>query len=313
MGQTVEISCYMLQIYQNRALEDGIVLGDNPSLFVGALCVGTPTASKKWREPCSFIQCCCLSERGLDDPTSTLFEAYWGPTSPLLCLTVLCVLQTSPISTNSIYEHWVGSQPLADQPTQGWYNQQWVHPTPKVIACCVLQIWNAKRCLCLVQHSFSTELQRLHKENESVCRGMCSTQENTNLSFLCRWGPVRCWCPWRSLGWRFPWWPLSLWAYSSERPGLLASWHVWSPCSGPRPGSVRRTNNRLDLTLGKQLNAEPGWNEIWKLEEHSQSQWSRLNIISKGQFIRLAVQKKVSTFDCVFASFRGVFLLSQNN
>lgn len=142
---------------------------------------------------------------------------------------------------------------------------------------------------------------------------MCSRQYNTNLSCLCRWGPARCWCPWRSPGWWFPWWPLSLWAYSLERPGLLASWHVWSPCSGPRPGSVRRTNNRLDLTPGKQQNTEPGWNEIWKLGEHSQSQWSRLNIISRGQLIRLPVQQKVSTCNCIFfACFRKKMFFPYN-
>lgn len=139
---------------------------------------------------------------------------------------------------------------------------------------------------------------------KSVCWGMCSRQENTNLSCQCRWGPARCWYPLQSPGWWFPWWPLSLWAYSSEHPGLLASWHVWFPCSGPRPGSVRRTNNRLDLTLEKKLNTGPGWNEIWKLKEHSQSQWSRLNIISRGQLIRLTVQQKMLIFASVYGSFR---------
>lgn len=37
--------------------------------------------------------------------------------SSLVCLTVLCVLNKSPVFKNSIYEHWVSSPPLADQPT----------------------------------------------------------------------------------------------------------------------------------------------------------------------------------------------------
>lgn len=84
----------------------------------------------------------------------------------------------------------------------------------------------------------------IKNSNKGLALGICR-QGNTNLSSQCCWGPVRCWCPWPSPGWQFPWWPLSLWAYSSGRPGLLVSWHVWCPCSGPGPGSVRRTNNRL--------------------------------------------------------------------
>lgn len=86
------------------------------------------------------------------------------------------------------------------------------------------------------------------RKQQNMCRGMCGGQENTDLSCRCRWRPVRRWCPWRSPGWRFPWWLLSLWAYSSGFPGILASWHVWCPCSGPRPGSVEGTNSRQELT-----------------------------------------------------------------
>lgn len=129
--------------------------------------------------------------------------------------------------------------------------------------------------------------QQLHKESVPVA--MCGQRENTNLSCRCRQGPARCWCPWRSPGWRFPWWPLSLWAYSSVCPGLLASWHVWSPCSGPRPGSVRRTNSRLSTSPGKQHHTEPGGNAIWKLERRSR--WSTMSTISICQLQRLAVQK----------------------
>lgn len=54
-----------------------------------------------------------------------------------LCLTGVCVLQSAPNSTNSISEQWLGSQPLAKQPTQGWYNQQSESSNSSVIACCV--------------------------------------------------------------------------------------------------------------------------------------------------------------------------------
>lgn len=54
-----------------------------------------------------------------------------------LCLTGFCVLQSAPNSTNSMSEQWLGSQPLAKRPTQGWYNQQSESSNSSVIACCV--------------------------------------------------------------------------------------------------------------------------------------------------------------------------------
>ena len=97
---------------------------------------------------------------------------------------------------------------------------------------------------------------------ERVLRSLHASGLNTNLSCRrCR-GPARRWRPWRSPDWRSPWWPLSPWACSSERPGLLASWRAWSPCSGPGPGSVRRTNNRLGFVLEKRpdAGARTKWN-----------------------------------------------------
>lgn len=58
------------------------------------------------------------AKRSLVDPTSTLFEACWGPASSLLCLPVSC--RDLPNSTNSICERRAGSQPIwPEQPSTG--------------------------------------------------------------------------------------------------------------------------------------------------------------------------------------------------
>lgn len=58
------------------------------------------------------------AKRSLVDPTSTLFEACWGPASSLLCLPVSC--RDLPNSTNSIYERRAGSRPVwPEQPSTG--------------------------------------------------------------------------------------------------------------------------------------------------------------------------------------------------
>lgn len=127
-----------------------------------------------------------------------------------------------------------------------------------------------------------TEEQQPHKENNRACVEYAARGENTNLSSRCRWGPARCSCPWWSPGWRCPLWPLSLLAYSSVRPRLLASWHVWSPCSGPRPDSERRTNNRFDLTQGTATRARIRWN--MKTRGTQTESMKQVNIISRGHW-----------------------------
>lgn len=78
-------------------------------------------------------------------------------------------------------------------------------------------------------------------------------RRRTNLFCRCRWGAVaaaaaqwgRGWGPWRSHGLQRPLPRRRLWACSWGRPGLWASWRVWSPCSGPRPGSGGETQAGL--------------------------------------------------------------------
>lgn len=106
-----------------------------------------------------------------------------------LCLTGFCVLQSAPNSTNSISEQWLGSQPLAKRPTQGWYNQQSESSNSSVIACCV-------KCQ---KGAFVGSSQRSSSHMKKTTEHVWNMQRgrgNTNLSSRCRWGPARCWCPW---------------------------------------------------------------------------------------------------------------------
>lgn len=69
----------------------------------------------KWTRETDFSN---GAKRSLVDPTSTLFEACWGPASSLLCLPVSC--RDLPNSTNSICERRAGSRPIwPEQPSTG--------------------------------------------------------------------------------------------------------------------------------------------------------------------------------------------------
>lgn len=104
-------------------------------------------------------------------------------------------------------------------PAQGWCNQRRVHPTPGMIACMRAANRKGKKSTTKKVRSLGPTLASLQKssctkkrQQRNMCRRMCSRREHTNLSCQCRWGPARCWCPWRSPGWLFPWWPPRLWA-----------------------------------------------------------------------------------------------------
>lgn len=188
--------------------------------FARALRSGPPAAPMKWSHS---------SERGrrifqtalsaaLLIPRALCLKHAEAPLHPsYVCLCPAEISQTPQIRYASA-ERAAG--PFGpSSPAQGWCNQRRVHPTPGVIACMRAANRKGKKSTTKKVRSLGPTLASLQKssctkkrQQRNMCRRMCSRREHTNLSCQCRWGPARCWCPWRSPGWLFPWWPPRLWA-----------------------------------------------------------------------------------------------------